>query len=245
MDNKINIKEKLYKSLKNYKNILNKDIIEYLKYLIELEISVVNDFNSISVEDKKLLLQFDVYREIAKYNIYYRALQLLKIISSKFPYDSNSISIINIVNDIVIKIFEFDYQNPNNIGTIKLYQTVIDEEHRNEEIERIKKRLEFLYDFHNPNIAFNHLQHHNFSFLKNVELDQLNKKINELQQRNPITSKKEFEIEKTKEFCELFLNDYAIKEEEFTPIESKNRRLQRSLVVKKPGLVVEKKISLY
>ena len=245
MNSEITIKEKLYNLLESYKNILSKDVIEYLKYLIELDISAVNDTSSISVDDKKLLLQFDIYREIAKYNIYYRALKLLNIISSKFPYDTDSISLIAKINTIIIKIFDFDYQNPNNIGTIKLYQTIIDEKERNAEIERIKKRLEFLYDFHNPKIAFNHLQNHNFSFLKNEEIDQLNRRINELQHRNPITLKKEFEIEKTKELCELFLDDYGIKEEEFTSLESKNRGLQRSLVVKKPGLVVEKKISLY
>ena len=225
--------------IEDLRNILENNQIKIINNNLKSkdEIEIVYDDERLEMNEK-----FDFKIKLIR-NKYHR--QLLNIISSKFPYDSDSISLIAKINTIIIKIFDFDYQNPNNIGTIKLYQTIIDEKERNEEIERIKKRLEFLYDFHNPKVAFNHLQNHNFSFLKNEEIDQLNRRINELQHRNPITLKKEFEIEKTKELCELFLDDYGIKEEEFTSLESKNRGLQRSLVVKKPGLVVEKKISLY
>ena len=63
-------KEDLLKLLKAYRGILNKNMIDYLTSLINLEFSVVRDY--ISETDRKALADLEVYKKIAIYNIFKR-----------------------------------------------------------------------------------------------------------------------------------------------------------------------------
>ena len=84
--NKVNTKEELIELLKGYKGVLKDSMVNYLNSLIELEFSVVREY--IDNDDRKALSELELYKRIAIYNIYNRALNLfnqqkIKIIVKK------------------------------------------------------------------------------------------------------------------------------------------------------------------
>lgn len=233
-------KEKLNTLLNDYQYIFSRNLLVYLEYLIDLKVSA-GTTAFISDDDRKKLLQLEVYREIAKFNIYFRALKLANISNESSSYVENGyLNLIRSINKQYYKIFEFDYHNPKNIGHVVLHEIVIDEEERKKEIRRLKNKIENLYDVHNPTSIYIR----NFSFLRNQEIELLLKKVKELESRENITPLQEFETKFTEELCRLFLEDYQIEEKELKPIKSDNR-LQRRLIKNKPGLIVEKRIHLF
>ena len=62
--------------LENYKGILNKEMVDYLNGLIELEYSALKE--NISLKDRTSLRELKIYKEAFIYNIYTRAYNLLK-----------------------------------------------------------------------------------------------------------------------------------------------------------------------
>ena len=72
---KISSKEELKESLNRYKRILNPRVIDYLNQLVELEFSAVKDI--IDIEDREILQNLDLYKNVVAYNIYNRTLELL------------------------------------------------------------------------------------------------------------------------------------------------------------------------
>ena len=73
---RVRTKEELIELLKGYRGILNKEMVEYLESIINLEFSVIKP--NITDEDRLPLSELDIYREAATYNIYERALSLFK-----------------------------------------------------------------------------------------------------------------------------------------------------------------------
>lgn len=72
---KISSKEELKESLIRYKRILNPRVVDYLNQLVELEFSAVKDI--IDIEDREILQNLDLYKNVVAYNIYNRTLELL------------------------------------------------------------------------------------------------------------------------------------------------------------------------
>ena len=68
-------KEELKETLKMYKGILTNPIADYLNSLLELEFSVVRDY--IDDTNRSTLANLDIYKRIAQYNIYIRALNIM------------------------------------------------------------------------------------------------------------------------------------------------------------------------
>ena len=69
-------KEELKSLLENYKGILNKEMLDYLNGLIELEYSALKE--NISLRDRTSLRELKIYKEAFIYNIYTRAYNLFK-----------------------------------------------------------------------------------------------------------------------------------------------------------------------
>ena len=142
LNNKNELLEKLFK----YRNIFNDKIYKYLEGLIELEYSCIKRY--LDASDLEVLSNLELYREIARYNIYNRTLSIFK--GSNLPLEINE----NVVGNLQvyvnneeddIKLFEFIYHDGpinlktinkkiENIGTISLFKTTLKEEEEQREL---------------------------------------------------------------------------------------------------------------
>lgn len=145
---KISSKEELKESLNRYKRILNPRVIDYLNQLVELEFSAVKDI--IDIEDREILQNLDLYKNVVAYNIYNRTLELLSNEQELKIFDNKDrISGLMAYKDIgnpAIRILDYNYEN----GALKLFQTVYDKKVRKEQLELVMTKLEQLYDKKNP-----------------------------------------------------------------------------------------------
>ena len=76
------IKEYLDYYLNIYNNIFSKDVYEYMNSLIHMESLILKDTNMIDL--RKRLMDIDIYRIIAGYNIFNHLLQTLNNINNRF-----------------------------------------------------------------------------------------------------------------------------------------------------------------
>lgn len=163
---RVETKEELLESLEKYKGILSVPMIEYLNSLIELEFSVVRE--NIGEQDRDALSELDIYRNVAIYNIYNRAKNLLNEMSDTLKIKGNEdgweeLSVELPLLNGTVQLYEFDYRSalsinhnvpndyrPSSVGQIWLYQTIEDKEKREEELSRVLTTLNKLYDEKNP-----------------------------------------------------------------------------------------------
>lgn len=133
-------KTELSNNLYNLESILNPKVVKYLNSLLELEFSVLK--KEINNRDRKLLSEFLIYRKIAMYNIYNRALKIIN--DSGIDYKilncgrhSTSLKTAYQNKDVNLYLFNFDCnyhtpsdsfignlirKEPGEIGTINLFQ---------------------------------------------------------------------------------------------------------------------------
>ena len=108
-ENKLATKEELIDLLKKHRGILTNSILDYLNSLVELEFSVVRE--NISTEEREILSELELYKKIATYNIYHRALQLLEQQKQPLDIDNNGRLEISVqVENRKVELFSFDYQ---------------------------------------------------------------------------------------------------------------------------------------
>ena len=151
----INSKEELLILLNQYEGILKKNMIEYLNSLIELEFSVIKDY--ISESDRKALSELEIYKKIAIYNIYNRALNLFNSQKGRYNiyginHGNKGLKISKTIKGKSIDLFDFDYREIQSnmwntpipkhfkslyIGDISLFQTIESKELREAELKRI------------------------------------------------------------------------------------------------------------
>ena len=116
---KISSKEELKESLDRYKRILNPRVIDYLNQLVELEFSAVKDI--IDIEDREMLQNLDLYKNVVAYNIYNRTLELLSNEQELKIFDNKDrISGLMAYKDIgnpAIRILDYTYEH----GALKLF----------------------------------------------------------------------------------------------------------------------------
>lgn len=172
---KVKTKKALYEMLNKYKEILSKETIEYLKALIDLDISVYNQ--DISEHSREVLNELELYRKVAVYNIYKRTEKLLKEnsngIDMEFYENQNVLSKLSAkgkIDDSSFCIFDFDYSMSSNnkrlflqngldvsdyakklyIGDSFLYLTKDNPELREEELLRVLGEYEKESNKKNP-----------------------------------------------------------------------------------------------
>ena len=169
--NKLYSKEELQKELKSYEKIFNPTIIAYLKSLLSLKISVIKNY--LNGQDFEPLVNLDIYKNIAIYNIYYRLLKILENIHGlEISKEPNLKAYIKLNNDLK-EIFCFDFNNYpsvlNNmeeIGTITMHQVL--------DIPREKSNYKSLYGDENNfkediSIAMQKIKLSNLSNLPNYQ----------------------------------------------------------------------------
>ena len=234
--NKISTREELIELLKGYKGILADSMINYLNSLIDLEFSVIREY--ISDNDRVALSELEVYKRIAMYNIYNRALSLFKENKSGLTISGNNDGIeglevyASLSENKSCKLFDFDYHEgpmslsskiPSDyktmkIGNISLFQTIENAEQREAELMRVMSILDRLYDEENPyhsspntyggpapQWAFEHAQ----------KIKAYEEKFNQLDAKKELTDEDKKEIEITKKFHELLLEDYGLTNKDF------------------------------
>ena len=145
---KISSKKELKESLNRYKRILNPRVIDYLNQLVELEFSAAKDI--IDIEDREILQNLDLYKNIVAYNIYNRTLELLNNEQELKIFDNkdriSGLMAYKGIGNPAIRILDYNYEN----GVLKLFQTVDDKKVRKEQLELVMTKLEQLYDKKNP-----------------------------------------------------------------------------------------------
>lgn len=244
---KISSKEELKESLNRYKRILNPRVIDYLNQLVELEFSAVKDI--IDIEDREILQNLDLYKNIVAYNIYNRTLELLNNEQELKIFDNKDrISGLMAYKDIgnpAIRILDYNYEN----GALKLFQTVDDKKVRKEQLELVMTKLEQLYDKKNPYHSDLELfgcpaTRWNIDYIK--EVSEYEKLFTRLDSKKELTDYKKKKIGITKKYHDLLFEEYGLIDEEFivskqTPTTIDNI-INKTLVKKLPGLRIENNI---
>lgn len=244
---KISSKEELKESLNRYKRILNPRVIDYLNQLVELEFSAVKDI--IDIEDREILQNLDLYKNIVAYNIYNRTLELLNNEQELKIFDNKDrISGLMAYKDIgnpAIRILDYNYEN----GALKLFQTVDDKKVRKEQLELVMTKLEQLYDKKNPYHSDLELfgcpaTRWNIDYIK--EVSEYEKLFTRLDSKKELTDYKKKKIGITKKYHDLLFEEYGLTDEEFivskqTPTTIDNIS-NKTLVKKLPGLRIENNI---
>ena len=266
--NKISTREELIELLKGYKGILADSMINYLNSLIDLEFSVIRGY--ISDNDRVALSELEVYKRISMYNIYNRALSLFKENKSGLAISGNNDGIeglevyATLSENKSCKLFDFDYHEgpmslrskiPSDyktmkIGNISLFQTIESKEQREAELMRVMSELDRLYDEKNPyhsrpntyggpatQWAFEHAQK-----IKGYE-----ERFNQLDAKKELTDEDKKEIEITKKFHELLLEDYGLTNKDFEDESNQHffenkTELSKTLVKRMPNINVRNNI---
>lgn len=262
---KVNTKEELLQLLKDYKVILNNQVIDYLESLINLDFSVIRE--NIYDKSKEALSELEIYKRIAIYNIYNRAINLftqsnmpLIITGNDEGFESLSISVP--IEDRNIKIFDFKYGEQKSlnykipdeyktmkIGSINLYQKIENKELRIQELKRIINKIEMLYGTQNP------YQYHpkkvggsyvKWKIERQKEIEKYQKMLDKIDSHNELT---EFDIKEIKimnKAHDLLLEDYGLTNDSFeddVSITSKrSNNLQKTLIKRQPNITITNNI---
>ena len=262
---KVNTKEELLQLLKDYKVILNNQVIDYLESLINLDFSVIRE--NIDDKSKEALSKLEIYKRIAIYNIYNKAINLftqsnmpLIITGNNEGFESLSISVP--IEDRNIKIFDFKYSEQKSlnykipdeyktmkIGSINLYQKIENKELRIQELKRIVDKIERLYGTQNP------YQYHpkkvggsyvKWKIERKKEIEKYQKMLDKIDSHNELTEMDIKEIEIINKAHDLLLEDYGLTDDSFeddVSIASKrSNNLQKTLVKRQPNITITNNI---
>lgn len=268
--NKVNTKGELIELLNNYKKVLNKSTIDYLNSLINLDFSVIRNY--ISDEEREVLSELEVYKRIAIFNIYTRALNIFKQNESEIKIEGNNCGREGLyIYDRGCKLFEFDYienyvegYKQMKIGDISLFKTIENKEIREAEMNRVLNNLDKLYDEKNPygcssrthvpssGSKRNHIprrinkiggQSTQWEWAHDAKIKDYEEKVNMLDKKE-LTSDDKKEIEKTNYFNKLLLDDYGLTNSDFK--EEKDlfaeELTSKTLVKKLPGISINNNI---
>jgi hypothetical protein len=235
--NQVKTRVELLDLLKQYRWMLNKEVVEYLESLIDLERSVILEPYSFEPEKYKIG-ELDIFKQIAIYNIYQRASKLFNP-ESFHDYTINNnengyegLRVYEKLNDERgFYLFDFNYGEkdsvkiPNGyrtdrIGDIHLYRTLASKENREAEINSILNQLEHLYDETNPyqNRSDEEVFGGPASFWSTIHYDKikhLEKKLEELDSKKELDKDDMKEIRISNIFRKRLLNDYKLKDEDF------------------------------
>ena len=244
---KISSKEELKESLNRYKRILNPRVIDYLNQLVELEFSAVKDI--IDIEDREILQNLDLYKNIVAYNIYNRTLELLNNEQELKIFDNkdriSGLMAYEGIGNNAIRILDYKYDN----GTLKLFQTVDDKKVRDEQLELVMTKLEQLYNKKNPyhsDLELFGCPAAKWNFDHSREVSEYEELFARLDSKKEITDYEKKKIGITKKYHNLLFEEYGLTDEEFivskqTPTTIDNIS-NKTLVKKLPGLRIENNI---
>lgn len=249
--NNIKTKEELIDELKKYKSVLSDSMYIYFKQLIDLDFSIVKNY--ISKDDRKILSNLNIYEDVMIYNIYNKVLNVFK--DSKYDlkirgYESGNdgLSVYaniddkdKIIFDFIKKTYAFNKLSEPSINIYKISE--VSEELRNKELERLKSKLDYLYNeknpYHNePNVYGGPSDYWNFEHNKMVKkYEELLKKLDE----RKLTDEDKKEIEITNYFHKKLFDDYGLNYNNFEETKDylkDNSFLEKTLVKNMPKMKI-------
>ena len=257
---KINSKDELVEMLKRYRGILDSTVFEYFNFLLNLDFSAVSNY--ITDDERASLSELVVYKKIARFNIYNRALLFFKENESRYHlycFDDNvsGLSFYSMYDKKSIPVFSFNYLDnsnyisptnifdgfvPMSVGKISLFQTIENSVLKVEELRRIKKSLSRQYLASIPNDADSSWYVKNLDSIKSYTA--LQNKVLEGYKKD------DFEIEVTNFVHDYFINDFGLDESTFYDEKKLNyifddrftTILDKKLVKKIPSISIENNI---
>ncbi len=244
---KISSKEDLKESLDRYKRILNPRVIDYLNQLVELEFSAVKDI--VDIEDREMLQNLDLYKNVVAYNIYNRTLELLSNEQELKIFDNkdriSGLMAYKYIGNNTIRILDYKYDN----GTLKLFQTVDDKKVRKEQLELVMTKLEQLYDKKNPcrsNLKRFGGPGAKWNFDHSREVSEYEELFARLDSKKEITDYEKKKIGITKKYHDLLFEEYGLTADDFIISKQAPSTVDnisnKTLVKKLPGLKIENNI---
>ena len=244
---KISSKEELKESLDRYKKILNPRVIDYLNQLVELEFSAVKDI--VDIEDREMLQNLDLYKNVVAYNIYNRTLELLSNEQELKIFDNkdriSGLMAYKYIGNNTIRILDYKYDN----GTLKLFQTVNDKKVRKEQLELVMTKLEQLYDKKNPcrsNLKRFGGPGAKWNFDHSREVSEYEELFARLDSKKEITDYEKKKIGITKKQHDLLFEEYGLTADDFIISKQAPSTVDnisnKTLVKKLPGLRIENNI---
>ena len=144
--------ENIEAEIKKYNGIYDKELLEYLKSLLMLEINIVND-KTYSKKKLELLKDIELFKRILKYNIFGYARKTLEKsgIETTREYDENNTYLFQSYNGIPIFdacISKEDIYEEKAKFTI--YELSENKELRNEKLEELYQKYDTISDGQNP-----------------------------------------------------------------------------------------------
>lgn len=257
MDNqnsKVKSKEQLKQELQIYQPVLSKSMVEYLEQLIELDFSVVKKY--ISGAERQVLSKLEIYRDTEIYNIYHRAIQLLEqseMEPSIYSMEKSLQASIR-VEGHCIQLLKFDLpkaytlEDCPQVGKIRLYQSLENEEMRKQEIDLLCTRLEILKNGVNPFTGYVYMdpkKYDNWNMENNrkiVKCESMLKKIS----NNVLTESDKKTNQYINTIHDLFMEDYGLTEADFEEIEDfqeERTNMQKVYVKSMSTLQIERKVN--
>ena len=244
---KISSKEELKESLDRYKRILNPRVIDYLNQLVELEFSAVKDI--VDIEDREMLQNLDLYKNVVAYNIYNRTLELLSNEQELKIFDNkdriSGLMAYKYIGNNTIRILDYKYDN----GTLKLFQTVDDKKVRKEQLELVMTKLEQLYDKKNPcrsNLKRFGGPGAKWNFDHSREVSEYEELFARLDSKKEITDYEKKKSGITKKYHDLLFEEYGLTADDFIISKQAPSTVDnisnKTLVKKLPGLKIENNI---
>ena len=143
---KMKSKKELLETLDSYNKILNRKTQNYLRSLINLEISCLND-QYIDSNTREQLSQLDLVNDISKYNIYYKALKILTrdkyhltLTKMKKSFNGLNASLDNNGKKEQV----FNYMITNDKSKIELFETDLSQSVKQRRMDNILDNLDIL-----------------------------------------------------------------------------------------------------
>lgn len=263
--NNIKISDELNDSLKKYKTILNKPIYDYLQALIALDITVFK--KSISDETRLTLSELEIYKDIAKYNIYNRTIKLIKKeeanIGPVIVEDKNEFLTIRTAEER-IRLFDFnhvenifgktvcsDYKS-KNIGTITIFKTLSRLDLTDADIDLIEKKFNSIKSTVNPYgpvpcYSYNSSQRlaYDWESKRKQRLKEYKHFLETIEDYKVLSDKQEKEIEVTNYIHNILTKEFELSEDTYdsTKVEVENLDYSRACVKKMDQLELNKTLT--
>lgn len=212
------LKKQITTLLIQNKLILNSEIVDYLNSLLELEFSVLKE----NVIHKELLRQFPIYKQIAIFNIYYRAIMVIKKANIEPIVLKNlqGFALATQIDKDIVSLFEFNIstnENASFIGTIHLYRMIYDKSIREQFLDETRNKLQKLYREQNPypDLGTFDGEDLEWNFDYDEQIQFYEELLNRLTIEKQLSKEEVRKIEITKNIEQLFLEEYGLPQESF------------------------------
>ena len=229
-------KKELKERVNSTKKVILPQLREYLNALIELDFSVIKDY--ISEEEREVLSDLKVYKEIAIYNIFARAEKLLKEngIPANIPFKTLKLDS-KIYSDFLYLEEYNNGQETPKIGSIRLLEFTRDEKLQESQRNFLRNYLETIKITPSSGVRIPFFRNKN----QKEEIAYCNRLLTDLESIEELTEQQERLIEMSKKANEIILKDYGITSFDYEELPNNPHTIyEKTLVKTKPDFEIRK-----